>query len=533
MLFSSFPTKRVLQSVVFLTAIASLAVCQSITVNTDPANRFYRIDSSSGQILADTFVGTRLEAATSIVSTSLKGWSLVGVGRFHQEIGMVYWDHSTGVVAVLLYADANGSRLTGSTTLASPGSGWTPAAVADFNGDGNDDVVFVNKSTGQADVYFYGGANGTAFLNRQTISLLSTTGWNVVGASDLNGDGHPDVILQNRESGEVLANYLGGADGTTVTATQSLGTFRGWTASGMRDMNGDGHPDLVLVNPVSGKSMVTYYDGATGSNPLGTKTLDLSGLTQSTLIAASVSTSSSTTSTTQLNTASTALAVSSLTTSSAPVLIFNGTGTSSTDVTAVENVVKNAGFAYRTVNSSGLNSMTQAQLAAYKLFIVPGGNSITIGKYLTHSATTNVRNAVQQNGLHYLGICAGAFFGGYSAYYNGLNLTSGVWFSKYPDSKTKDDLMIKFPAQSALDIYWQDGPQLSGWGKIVGKYPNGQPAMVEGYSGKGFVLLSGVHPEAPSSWYYGMTLLTPVDKNLAYAQTLVKAAFNATVLPHY
>ena len=37
-----------------------------------------------------------------------------------------------------------------------------------------------------------------------------------------------------------------------------------------------------------------------------------------------------------------------------------------------------------------------------------------------------MRDAVAQNGLNYLGFCAGAFFGGFSAYYNVVDLTSLV-----------------------------------------------------------------------------------------------------------
>ena len=117
--------------------------------------------------------------------------------------------------------------------------------------------------------------------------------------------------------------------------------------------------------------------------------------------------------------------------------------------------------------------------------------------------------------------------------YNGLNLTSGIWFTKYADSKTKDALWISFPAQAKLDIYWQGGPDLSKWGKVVGKYPNGHPAIVEGSVGSGFVILCGVHPEAPSSWRSGMNFGTPVDVDLAYAAKLVKAAFSGTMLPHF
>jgi glutamine amidotransferase-like uncharacterized protein len=179
--------------------------------------------------------------------------------------------------------------------------------------------------------------------------------------------------------------------------------------------------------------------------------------------------------------------------------------------------------------------MSQSQLTAYKLFIVPGGNSIIIGNNLTSKATTTVRNAVAQ-GLNYLGICAGTFFGGYSNPYNGLNLTSGVWFGFYADHYkgiNKEPVAISFPNGTKLDIYWENGPQASGWGQVVGKYPNGTTAITEGYWGKGFVLLSCVHPEAPAGWRAGMKFFTPLDVDLAYAGTLVTAALNRTTLPHF
>jgi len=217
------------------------------------------------------------------------------------------------------------------------------------------------------------------------------------------------------------------------------------------------------------------------------------------------------------------------------VLLFNGTGTSSTDVAAVETVLATLNLKYTTANTSQLDAMTQTQLEAYKLLIVPGGNSITIGDNLSHAATTNIRNAVQVGGLHYLGICAGAFFGG-SSIYNGLDLTSGVWFNLYANrgkGTGKTAVNVSYPIGVPLDQYWQDGPQLDGWGNIVGKYPDGTSAIVEGTSGKGWVILSGIHAEAPASWRSGMTFTTTVAVDNAYAATMVTAALNGTSLPHY
>jgi hypothetical protein len=110
---------------------------------------------------------------------------------------------------------------------------------------------------------------------------------------------------------------------------------------------------------------------------------------------------------------------------SATVLLYNGTGTSSSDVAAVEARLNALNRTYATANTSQLDAMTETQLKAYKLLIVPGGNSITIGDNLSRDAVINIQSAVS-NGLHYLGICAGSFFGGYSIY-NGVDLTSGGW----------------------------------------------------------------------------------------------------------
>lgn len=226
----------------------------------------------------------------------------------------------------------------------------------------------------------------------------------------------------------------------------------------------------------------------------------------------------------------------SSTTTTVPVLLFIGTGTSSGDVTAVESVLSTLNLKYSTATSAQMESISQSQLSAYKLLIVPGGNSIKIGNNLSQSATTKIHNAVTNDGLHYLGICAGAFFGGYSMY-NGLNLTNGVWFNFYADELKgihKEVVTVSFPNGSpSMDMYWQDGPQLSGWGSIVSKYPDGTPSMVEGKSGNGWVILSGVHPEAPASWRTGMTFNTSLADDLAYAGTLVTAAMNGTALPHY
>jgi len=222
------------------------------------------------------------------------------------------------------------------------------------------------------------------------------------------------------------------------------------------------------------------------------------------------------------------------------ILLFNGTGTSS-DVGALESVIaNNLGLDYDTANSAQLNAMTQAQMAAYKLLIIPGGNSITIGNNLSASTLANIKHAVRTNGLHYLGVCAGAFLASYagSSGYNDINLLNGIWFDMYVESPSPHAELLSRPnGQSSIDVYWQDGPQLTTqggtWGTIVAKYPNGQPAIIQGFAGNGWTLLQGVHPEAPASWRTCCTFTTSLADDLAYSATLISAALNGTSLPHY
>jgi glutamine amidotransferase-like uncharacterized protein len=216
-----------------------------------------------------------------------------------------------------------------------------------------------------------------------------------------------------------------------------------------------------------------------------------------------------------------------------PILLFNGKGTSVNDVAAVEKILKDKGLKYSTVNSRQLNRMSESQLTGYRLMIVPGGNYIVMGNSLATNTTSKIHNAVQ-GGLNYLGICAGALLAG-DAPCNSLNLT-GVRFDFYAVVNRgvhKTAVAIASADKTSLEHYWEDGPQLTGWGEVVGKYPDGTPAIAEGTFGNGWVILCGVHPEAPMNWRHGMAFATPASVDNAYAGKLIDSALHGTSLPHY
>jgi glutamine amidotransferase-like uncharacterized protein len=218
----------------------------------------------------------------------------------------------------------------------------------------------------------------------------------------------------------------------------------------------------------------------------------------------------------------------------AAILLFCGHGTSPNSVKGIEAILKDRHLGYAKVDSEQINELSAPQLSTYRLLIIPGGNYITIGKSLTPATATNVHAAVQ-GGLNYLGVCAGGLLAG-DAKPNGLNLTSGVRFGFYAvvnQGVHKAAVPIASAGGPAIEHYWEDGPQFNGWGEVVGKYPDGTPAIVEGSSGQGWVILCGIHPEAPENWRRGLVFSTPVSAANAYAGVLIQAALNGTRLPHY
>jgi hypothetical protein len=121
-------------------------------------------------------------------------------------------------------------------------SGSQSVAVGDFNGDGKPDLAVTNS-----------GANGVnVFLNREgglsAVSAIPATGNSPTSivAADVNGDGKLDLAVANSGSNYVTI-LLRNGDGT-FTAAASPAADTGSTSVASADFNGDGKEDLVAAN---------------------------------------------------------------------------------------------------------------------------------------------------------------------------------------------------------------------------------------------------------------------------------------------
>jgi hypothetical protein len=72
--------------------------------------------------------------------------------------------------------------------------GITGLAVADFDGDGNDDIIYTRYDPREAVVLLGDGKGGFTRATISGLKLEPNTNYDITIA-DVNGDGRPDVIL--------------------------------------------------------------------------------------------------------------------------------------------------------------------------------------------------------------------------------------------------------------------------------------------------------------------------------------------------
>lgn len=140
--------------------------------------------------------------------------------------------------------------------------GWRVADVADFDGNGSPDLVWENDVTHQVTVHYYGGPKGSLF---QTWALLNPglKDWHMVAAADFDGNKTPDLVWQQEKTRTVTVHFYGGSKGAAVQGWSYLNAAgtRGWTVAGANDFDGNGTPDLVLVNDATRQATVHLYAG--------------------------------------------------------------------------------------------------------------------------------------------------------------------------------------------------------------------------------------------------------------------------------
>ena len=179
--------------------------------------------------------------AVALGDVNVDGWTDVAFANGHGPVSYIYLSQA--------------GRFDPQRRLEFATSDARDCAIADFNRDGTADVFFTNHQTAgnplTLSYLYWGGKDGFSADNRQEFETVGAWG---LSAADLNHDDWKDLVISNYKehfSFDVPSYiYWNSPDGFSPTARTSLFTH-GAVGNTVADFDGDGHPDLLVNNTVS------------------------------------------------------------------------------------------------------------------------------------------------------------------------------------------------------------------------------------------------------------------------------------------
>jgi hypothetical protein len=161
---------------------------------------------------------------------------------------------------ILLYNDGQGGFQGARRLLSLPNASPDAISVGDFNGDGRPDLA-VGDTNGTG-IHLFLSTGLDTFGSPLTIPLDLVVG---MAVADLNGDGRPDLMVGSR-SGQLIVLINSGdtkADGGIFLPFSYLDTltYEQYVRIVATDMNGDGAPDVLLLETLT-QGRVAEFSGA-------------------------------------------------------------------------------------------------------------------------------------------------------------------------------------------------------------------------------------------------------------------------------
>ncbi len=147
-----------------------------------------------------------------------------------------------------------------------PDVDWELLAATDVDGDGNIDLVWHHATLGEVQAWLMNGPVHTSTL---TLGTEPDTNWVLSGAGDIDSSGAGDLLWHNRVTGAVRAWLL--APGSTAEVVDiGVEKDHAWIAQSVGDLDGDGLADLLWRNVQTGALRAWLLHGA---NQVGTLSL--------------------------------------------------------------------------------------------------------------------------------------------------------------------------------------------------------------------------------------------------------------------
>jgi hypothetical protein len=148
--------------------------------------------------------------------------------------------------------DGKGNFSASTKTFTVPGALYGPVAVADFNGDGRVDLIMSPGTETNGLVFWTGNGDGTFTMARGFGPPFSGD-FNVLAAADFDGDGNLDLIMYSTDTGLLPPSdpvftgtflLFGDGKGNFTSSPQAMFPSKFLTVG---DFNADGRPDIAAL----------------------------------------------------------------------------------------------------------------------------------------------------------------------------------------------------------------------------------------------------------------------------------------------
>ncbi len=136
---------------------------------------------------------------------------------------------------------------------------WQPVATGDFDSDGNLDLLRHHRTNGQVELWFM---RDGAVLSKAGLQGPTDVNWQPVTAGDFDSDGNLDVLWHHRTQGKLALWFMKGGTLLSEVILQGLADVN-WQPVTVGDFNGDGNLDVLWHHRTQGRLAFWFMQGST------------------------------------------------------------------------------------------------------------------------------------------------------------------------------------------------------------------------------------------------------------------------------